>query len=423
MTRARKRILICAAIVAGSVAATMQMEKIPFFHLLHLKAQDAHFVLRGPRQTHNIVVVGIDDKALSHYSELLAFWQPYYADAMRAVALGGGRVMVLDVAFGVSVDDTYKVDNDHILAGAFQEVLPTMPVVCAFVATADSEQADKVPINMMSSVFGMNAYANLTADNDDFVRLQELFENPKAGVATEGLTRGMALRAAEKFLGRDIVVKDGKVFLAGREIPLDDNRNLIINYAGPADTVPHVSLYDVVSAYRNKDKAQLENWFRGNAVLLGPENIDDRHATPFYTAFTLSKKWRTAGVEVHANVLNTLLTGDFLKPVPDWARVLALTMAATLCIYTVVRFAIPQAIAWSSVVLLSILAGTHLLFRQGWLLSTSQTLLAYLWALFGGIVYRFATAESKSRFFRKAVALFVGKQVATSLDKSHKISL
>ena len=64
------------------------------------------------------------------------------------------------MAFGVSVDDTYKVDNDHNLAAAFQEVLPVMPVVCAFVATADSEQADKVPINMLSSVFGMNAYAN-----------------------------------------------------------------------------------------------------------------------------------------------------------------------------------------------------------------------------------------------------------------------
>jgi len=150
MTRARKRILICAAIVAGSVAATMQMERIQFFHLLDLKAQDAHFVLRGPRPTHHIVVVGIDNKSFSHYSELLAFWHPYYADAMRAVALGGGKVLVLDVAFGVSVDDTYKVDNDHILAAAFQEVLPTMPVVCAFVAS-DSEQARKVPINIITT--------------------------------------------------------------------------------------------------------------------------------------------------------------------------------------------------------------------------------------------------------------------------------
>jgi len=426
MNRVWKRVLICAAIVVGSVAATMQMEKISFFHLLGLKARDAHFVLRGPRPTHNIIIVGIDDKAESHYSDLLSFWQPYYADTMRAVAAGGGKVMLLDVAFGISVDEKYKVDNDHILAAAFQETLQTMPVVCGFVATADPTLVNQVPINMMSAVFGMNAYANLTVDSDDFVRRQELFEKPAADVSTEALTRGMALRGAEKFLGQDITLKGGKVFLAGREVPLDDERNLTVNFAGPADTFPHISLYDVVTAFHAGNKAQLEKWFRGNAVLLGPDsnsNTDDRHATPFYTAFTLSKKWRTAGVEVHANVLNTLLTGDFLKPVPDWAHLLALTVAATLCIAAVTPFAVPQTIALSVAVLLGILTGTHLLFRQGWLLSTSQTMLAYSWALVGGIVFRFATAEKKSKFFRSAVALFVGKEVATSLEKTQKISL
>jgi len=424
MTRAWKRILICAAIVAGSVAATVQMERIQFFHLLDLKAQDAHFVLRGARPPHNIVIVGIDDKALSRYPELLDFWQPYYADAMRAAALGGAKVLTLDQFFTKSVA-RYESDNDRILAQAFLETFPVMPIVCAFVDKAVSEQADTVPINIATSAFNTAAIANLTADNDDFVRLQVLIEEPKAGVPTEDLKRGMGLGTAEKFLGQAAVLKDGILFLAGRQIPMDADRNLTINYAGPADTFPHISLFDVVAAYRAGNKAQLEKWFRGNAVLVGPDTASDpdRHSTPFYTAFTLSEKWRTAGVEIHANVLNTLLTFDFLKPVPSWAYLLALTVAATLCLAAGVPFAIPQAVAWSAVVVLGILAGTHLLFRQGWLLSTSQMLLAYVWALFGGIVYRFATAETTSRFFRGAVALFVGKQVATSLERSQKISL
>ena len=98
-------------------------------------------------------------------------------------------------------------------------------------------------------------------------------------------------------------------------------------------------------------------------------------------------------------------------------------MAAILCVAAVTPFKVPQTIALSTLVLLALLAGTHLLFRQGWLLSTSQMLLAYTWALFGGIVYRFATAEKKSSFFRGAVALFVGRQVATSLDATERISL
>ncbi len=39
------------------------------------------------------------------------------------------------------------------------------------------------------------------------------------------------------------------------------------------------------------------------------------------------------------------------------------------------------------------------------------------------MVYRFATAERKSSFFKSAVALFVGKQVAQSLEKDQKIGL
>ncbi len=422
MNRVRKRVLTCAAIVAGSVIVTALMQNLQFFRLVDLKGQDAHFVLRGPRQTKDIVIVGIDDRALQQYSELQSFWQPYYADTMRATAQGGAKVMILDVAFGIDVS-RYEKDNDAILAAAFVETFPQMPIVCAFVAT-DAPQARAVPLNMISSAMGSSAFANLTADSDDFVRKQVLIETPKPGVPTEQLTRGMALRAAEKFTGQEATLRDGKLYFAGREVPMDADRNLTINYAGPSDTFPHISLYDVVTAYRAGDVAKLEKWFKGKAVLVGPDvNLEDRHATPFYTAFTLSPKWRTAGVEVHANALNTLLTGAFLQPAPEWIRTLALTLAATVGIVIGLTFAASQTIAWSVVALLLFLTATHMMFLRGWLISTTQTVLAYAWALFGGVVYRFATAEKKSSFLRGAVALFVGKKVASSLDQTEKISL
>jgi adenylate cyclase len=45
------------------------------------------------------------------------------------------------------------------------------------------------------------------------------------------------------------------------------------------------------------------------------------------------------------------------------------------------------------------------------------------WSLVGGVVFRFATAEKKSSFFRSAVEMFVGREVATSLDQTEKIDL
>ncbi len=63
------------------------------------------------------------------------------------------------------------------------------------------------------------------------------------------------------------------------------------------------------------------------------------------------------------------------------------------------------------------------MFRAGTILPTAELFAAWIFATFGAIVYRNATAEKKSAFFRSAVALFVGKQVARSLDESQQIRL
>lgn len=425
MKRNRQRVAICAAIALGSMAITLLLAAVPFFQLLNLKAQDAHFVLRGTVPTRNIVIIGIDDKALNTFPELTSFWQPYYAEAIQGAAGAGAKVFVLDVFQAIPIAK-YEPGNDSLLAQAFAEASPKMPVVTAFVAsTADQKRAAfAVPLNMMSSAFGTAAYANLTADPDNFVRRQELIEAPNQGEPTEQLTRGMALRAAEKFTGKDAQFRDGKLYLGDREIPTGDKRDMTINYAGPAGSFPRISLLDFIRAVRSGNQAQLERWVKGKIVLLGPDTAtNDTHATPFYTAFALTDKWMTAGVEIHANTLRTLLTGDFLKPVPAWARILSLALAAGATVAVVTSLAGAQMAIWSLAVLGLSLLATHIFFIDGWLLSSTELMLVFVWALIGGVIYRFATAEKKSSFFKSAVALFVGKQVAHSLDQNQKIGL
>jgi len=426
MKKTWKRALICAAIALGSVFLTLLMENVQFFRGVDLKAQDAHFVIRGTRPTKNITLIEIDDKTRSQYTEPLFFWQPHYADAMRAVLAGGGKVMLIDNAFLINVKK-YAPDNDALLGAAYAEVAPQMPVVCAFVPVSAEDQKKEeviVPINMLASVFGLTAFPNLTADDDDFIRRQELIEQPKPDQPVEGLTRGLALRAAEKFLGKDAEFHDGKMYLAGREVQMDSRRSMTINYAGPADTFPRVSLFDVIEAWHAGNQSQLQKWFSGKAVLMGTDDLGDRRATPFYTAFAQNAKWTTPGVEIHANVLNTLLTGEFLKPVPDSVGLLTLLLTSILCVAAITAFpGVPHTAIGSTLVLAVLLIATHLAFRAGWLLSTSQVMLSFAWALLGGVIYRFATAEKKSSFFKTAVALFVGRQVASSLDEKQEFEM
>jgi len=298
-----------------------------------------------------------------------------------------------------------------------------MPVICAYVAPMmGKQQGWPVPLNMLASAMGLSAFPNLTVDSDDFVRRQELFGAPDP--ATGVSAKSMALRAAEKFLGEDAQLRDGKVMLKGRPVPVSPDRTITINYAGKAGTIDRVPLAEFIKHARANDAKQLENWVAGKIVLLGPDSPDDtdRHATPFFTVFD-NDTWRTAGVEIHANSLNTILSGEYLIPAPEWMRILCLMAIAGITVYVAAYLRVGRVIAWMVAVVAAVIVETHLLFLSRTVLSTSELLTAWLIALVGATIYRFATAEKKSAFFRSAVALFVGRQVAKSLEESQHIGL
>ena len=422
MGRKLRRIAVCAGLAIASAMSAWFLSRVQFFQLVNLKTQDLHFLLRdkmSPRAVpiSNIVLLTIDQHSLDTFPEVQLFWHPYYAEAIKAAAAAGAKVFVLDVAFGVPVSK-WEPHHDELLVEAVSTTAPVMPIVCAYVPATT---AWPVPINLLAPALGLSAFANLTDDSDDFIRKQELIERPDTK-SDAPLARSMALRAAEKYFGEDAQLRNGHLYLKGREIPISADRTLIINYAGPAKTIPRVSLADFIGKSRSGDLKQLREWVGGKIVLLGPDSIYDRHATPFFTLFS-GKDWLTPGVEVHANTLNTILTRRYLIPAPEWLRLLSLLVITGVTVLAAVMLAAKTAPASLAAVGAAVFIVSHLFFRSGVILPTAELLAAWVFALFGAIVYRNATAEKKSAFFRSAVALFVGKQVARTLDESQQLRL
>jgi adenylate cyclase len=422
MGRKLRRIAVCAGLAIASAMSAWFLSRVQFFQLVNLKTQDLHFLLRdkmspGAVPISNIVLLTIDQHSLDTFPEVQLFWHPYYAEAIKAAAAAGAKVFVLDVAFGVPVSK-WEPHHDELLVEAVSTTAPVMPIVCAYVPATT---AWPVPINLLAPALGLSAFANLTDDSDDFIRKQELIERPDTK-SDAPLARSMALRAAEKYFGEDAQLRNGHLYLKGREIPISADRTLIINYAGPAKTIPRVSLADFIGKSRSGDLKQLREWVGGKIVLLGPDSIYDRHATPFFTLFS-GKDWLTPGVEVHANTLNTILTRRYLIPAPEWLRLLSLLVITGVTVLAAVMLAAKTAPASLAAVGAAVFIVSHLFFRSGVILPTAELLAAWVFALFGAIVYRNATAEKKSAFFRSAVALFVGKQVARTLDESQQLGL
>ncbi len=183
-----------------------------------------------------------------------------------------------------------------------------------------------------------------------------------------------------------------------------------------------MSLADFEAAAKAGNLDQLRKWVGGKIVLVGTDSLDDRRDTPFFTLFS-GTKWLTPGVEIHANTVRTLLTRSYLVPAPQWQLVLALLAAASLAVMVVTSFAASRAVILVSLEVLVILVGTHALFERGFVLSTSEVLVATSIGLIASLVYRWATEETRGDLFHRAVSLFVGKQLASSLEETEAIAL
>jgi len=321
--------------------------------------------------------------------------------------------------------DKYEPDFDRLLGEAVST--SPVPVVCAYATELNTNpEAQRIPINMLSAALGLAGFANVTADSDDFVRRQELVEaperSPNGQPSDQAPAHSLALRVAEKFAGSDAVFQNGKLVFQGHIVPIAQDRTIAINYAGPPDTFPSVSLADFEATAKAGNLEQLRKWVGGKIVLVGTDALDDRRATPFFTLFS-GTKWLTPGVEIHANTVRTLLTRSYLVPAPEWAVVLALLLATGVTVWITTSLAASRAAAFMLLVIVSLLAATHLLFLGDILLSTSEILLATFICLVASVVYRFATEQTRGNLFHRAVSLFVGEQLATSLEESNAIGL
>jgi adenylate cyclase len=409
----------CAVLAVGSALGASLLSDVRFFRILNLKAYDAHFIardfLRGRPAISNIVLLTADKKAMDTFPELRVFWNEHYANAIRAAGQAGAKVIALDLAFGVPIDQ-WQPGADELLAGAIST--SPVPVVVGYVSELNSnKQSQSIPVNMMAAALGLGAFANVTSDDDDFIRNQELIEAPSANPADPPFARSLAMRTVEKYIGTDVQFQKGELVLQGRAVPISPGRFIAINYAGPPNTIPSVSLADFEAAAKAGNQDQLRKWVDGKIVLVGTDFVDDRFDTPFYTLFSGSK-WTMPGVEIHANTVRTLLTRSYLIPAPQWVLVLALLLAASATVAIVTSLAASRAVGFVLLEVLAILFTTHLLFERGFIVSTSQVLLATSVSLIASLVYRYATEETRGNLFHRAVSIFVGKQLASSLEES-----
>ena len=173
-----------------------------------------------------------------------------------------------------------------------------------------------------------SGYFNVSTDRDGVVRWMPLMIQ-----CGEDVFPPLALSSAWHYLDRpQLMVKVAIYGVEGiqmgeRFIPTDENGQMLINYLGPPKTFPHFSISDILHGKLPTGT------FKDKIVLVGATamGIYDLRNTPFDPLYP--------GVEVHATVIDNILTQNFITR-PKWSKIYDLL--AIIVLGALTGFALPR---------------------------------------------------------------------------------
>lgn len=221
----------------------------------------------------------------------------------------------------------------------------------------------------------------------------------------------LSLKAVSAFLDEPLkifVSEAGinEIQIGNFSIPTDVLGQVLVNYRGEAQTFPHISFTDILHGTVSGET------LRDKIVLVGATavGIYDMRVTPFGSVFP--------GLEVHANVMDSILTKDFLHQ-PDWVvffDVMAIIVGG-LCLGTV----LPRSGAITGLMTALflffgyILLGQFFFTRHGFIINVVYPLFVIVMVYISVTVYHYFSEIRQKRFIKDAFSTYLAPSVVKQL--------
>jgi signal transduction histidine kinase len=260
-----------------------------------------------------VVLVAIDDHTASRYGPL-PLNRARLANGLETIAAGAPKIVVLDLLLSEPGDPSRDAD----LARAVHQL---SAVVLG--AALESDEGDQprwiLPLPALAQGRSV-AHVHASPDADGDVRSVLLL---KQGAGKRFWALG--LEAARLAIGSERPVESAAAVTLGPiRIPAteNDSRSMLINYAGSEGAFRRVSFGALLDGSVNPAE------FRGKIVVVGvtAQGSGDRLFTPVSSGIGMS------GVEIHANVIRTILDCAFLVPLSAGGELGASLVLVGLCV-------------------------------------------------------------------------------------------
>ncbi|MCB1196431.1 CHASE2 domain-containing protein, partial [bacterium] len=255
-------------------------------------------------------------------------------------------------------------------------------------------------------------YFNVVPDMDGVIR-----RIPLVCRYQDDFYPALSLKTVSAFTGKPLklMLNDAGISqLSAGEIvpPIGTAGRMLINYTGPAYTIPHISASDVLDGTADNES------IAGKIVIIGvtATGLYDIRLTPFETVYP--------GVEIHANVVDNLLTGRYLRE-PWWnvPALLAALIVLTVALSTILVRVRALYGALVAAVLFCGVLGVSFCFFYAYRLWIPPAILLTLIAVLSSAVslLKFMREEQERRFIKGAFGQYLSPHLVDELVHNPKL--
>ncbi len=398
MKRQKLVILALTFLVTVGCAIFYYMQN-PLFDSFEAKSYDFRYHLRGPLTPNpDIVIVAIDDKSVKELGRF-PWTRTRFARFIDRASAAGAKAIYLDAFF----PEKESAAADKAFADALKRSGITSLAI-AFEFNRDGSIAGVTrSIPLLSKAARSEPHINMFPDNDGVVRSIRLLVNDE-----QGQVAALSLSATKLLLGaQSIQPGNFRISLGDHDIPTNGEYYHYINYIGPPGTYPRFSFSDVVAG--RVGAAEL----KGKVVLVGATSLGiyDMRVTPFSN--------NSPGVEVHANAIDAMTRGTFMKrsgveALIDLIAIVVLgALAAIITLY--LRYAVSLLLI--TALFFGYFGFAYFLFLHGMWISVLYPELSLALSFFTTVYLRFALLDRKAREVKEMFSSYVSKHVVDRLIK------
>ncbi len=365
-----------------------------------------------------IVIAAIDEKTLQpeNLGPLQQWERANYAKALDILNEKGVSAVGIDITFpGLS---SHGTEDDEVFRDALKKYPNTVLAGRYFFDGGQSES--EWPNAVLMEATPTIGWINVSLDEDGFVRKIPIFNAIK-----DKFTEAFSLEVALKTLGAEAdnpkVQRGFYSFSKTIKIPVitlrdpatnKDTHLMYVNYFAEPGAYAQISFNDLLEE-KFFDKRGKALDLKNKIVLIGPTAIDlqDNYLSP------VSQGVKMPGVEIHANNIQTILSGQFLRDQSRqslWITLLAL-LAINLLLFSKlrVRFAIPVLLLEILGIVVSGIVG----YESRVFLNVIYPLLDVVLTFVGTFLLRFILEQGERKFVEKAFGQYVSPDLLSQIEK------